>query len=1216
MPENEDNNKHSPLFEEKVFPEEWIYLKQRRNHLNNNQGTTLPKPPPTLEEDAPTVQGLNCCLAPPIYVSIKFISLIPQKPTVDYGVVGLAMSGGGIRSSTFNLGIVQKLVEKDYFQFIDYMSTVSGGGYIGSCISTIFAGKNKDNEKDWKDSKRAFVKKWTTPNKREGNTRKNKFKKILNRLVYQGKDEKKDWTKSFFTGLKNLITSTQTTGSPQIPFKHKWGEPEHNAFRHLRNYASYLAPKGWTDMIRFPFLILKGIVINSIIIAPYIMAAAIITVLISGKDIYNAYLNTFTPQKIIEKKISKSLALIPDAKGILVDSNSNQTRLIGKKLTQFDIQEKTKEKIKSVALQDILEVVRIKLVKTIKIENLNEGLDKVLKDIRSSIQEKLKERESTLQGLPELITTAIKEKFEEKKIILKESPEHITTAVKEKLKKKVPSFQELPEHITTAIIKKFKEKKFALQDKDQASELITNIIKEKLNGKESSLQEIPEIISTVIKEKITNIKDENPENILEDQKNILKNIRTSINEELNEQIKILRNVQTIEFRKLHKKPKDPLQKIEITTCDYSNCQPNPNSQEIQFIGQPIDLSANQWTFLPPQKQTYYTISLGLAFLFILILYPFFQSVWPSNRETRKTTTKRLSLLLLLLIIAAFIESQPYVIYYYSASIYKLKNVSVIDNDLLSAAFGILSAILAAIFSGTGLSKKSGLIEKLKLYFIGFLGFASLWILYLALCRHILFKRHEWEWFGLLPKWLTSPEYDWNLLKLNGAEIVDTPPQLAGIVPSSYGISQDIIIYSIIAFAIFLYTRIFVDINKHSINRFYRDQLSKAFLFALSDDGKEVKACDSLYLSELGGNSKSHIAPYHLINTALNLPNSKNPDLIRGRNTDFFIFSKYFIGGEITDYYKTNEFEEQGIDPHIDLGSAMSISAAAATPNAGTTTIKPLVFIMAMLNIRLGYWLPNPTPNLGKEENNAKDIFSKAKNLLYKVINIFPNNFLRFVEGPSPKFLLWEMFGLIDEKDSHVNLSDGGHIENLGVYELLRRRCKYIIVGDGEADPDLKFEGLAILMRLSRIDMGIDININVEHLEKNEETGMSQGHWTIGTIRYGNGEEGKLLYVKLSITGDENRYVKEYRSRKEGADFPHQSTADQFFDETQFEVYRALGHHVASDLFPNKDTDDSEEFLDDKNWDVKKWFDYLSKKDEENRNTFKREREWYEKRSGS
>jgi hypothetical protein len=217
---------------------------------------------------------------------------------------------------------------------------------------------------------------------------------------------------------------------------------------------------------------------------------------------------------------------------------------------------------------------------------------------------------------------------------------------------------------------------------------------------------------------------------------------------------------------------------------------------------------------------------------------------------------------------------------------------------------------------------------------------------------------------------------------------------------------------------------------------------------------------------------------------------------------------------------------------------MSISAAAS-PNMGMITIRSLVFLMTILNIRLGYWLPNPDdcPTVPKDADPPR-------------------------MKPGVRYLLKEMAGRLDAAHSYVNLTDGGHIENLGVYELLRRPSKLIIAYDAEADPDYEFPSLARVIRFARIDWGIDIDIDVTDLRKGPD-GQSLKSWAVGRIQYSENDVGYLLYIKVSLLGNENRYVKTYA--RKNPSFPHESTGDQFFSEAQFEAYRALGHKIASGL---------------------------------------------------
>ena len=170
---------------------------------------------------------------------------------------------------------------------------------------------------------------------------------------------------------------------------------------------------------------------------------------------------------------------------------------------------------------------------------------------------------------------------------------------------------------------------------------------------------------------------------------------------------------------------------------------------------------------------------------------------------------------------------------------------------------------------------------------------------------------------------------------------------------------------------------------------------------------------------------------------------------------------------------------------------------------------------------------------------------------------------RFAWRVRPRALLREMTLQIDEFYPWVNVSDGGHIENLATIELLRRRCKYIVVGDCEKDGAMHFYGLSTLLRTARIDLGVHIDINVQDLSL-DDNGNSRSHFAIGRITYpGAADEdrhGYLLYLKSTCSGDEDAVIGGYRNISPS--FPHESTADQFFNEGQFVAYRALGQHIA------------------------------------------------------
>jgi hypothetical protein len=325
--------------------------------------------------------------------------------------------------------------------------------------------------------------------------------------------------------------------------------------------------------------------------------------------------------------------------------------------------------------------------------------------------------------------------------------------------------------------------------------------------------------------------------------------------------------------------------------------------------------------------------------------------------------------------------------------------------------------------------------------------------------------------------------------------------------------------------------LFLNINSTSPHRLYRDGLARTFI----DDGKSAARGA---LKDMNGSGR---APYHLINTALNLPSSKAVAL-RDRRADFFLMSKHFCGSPATGYVATQQWKVDGRD--IDVATAIAISGAAVSPHMGLGAMPTLTALLAFLNVRLGFWLRRPgaawSARLGM---SAPGIFC----------------------------LFREMTGLgMSERRAWLNVSDGGHIENLGVYELLRRRCKFIICVDAEADPQFMFHGLMTLVRHAQIDFGVRIDTRLNELRADPATGLCKRHTLLCRIHYPNGDIGLLLYLKLSVTGNESELIKRYRGLHPA--FPHQSTLDQFFDEEQFEAYRQLGAHVADGLFTPAVTD--------------------------------------------
>ena len=354
--------------------------------------------------------------------------------------------------------------------------------------------------------------------------------------------------------------------------------------------------------------------------------------------------------------------------------------------------------------------------------------------------------------------------------------------------------------------------------------------------------------------------------------------------------------------------------------------------------------------------------------------------------------------------------------------------------------------------------------------------------------------------------------------------------------------------------------VLMNINFASPHLFYRDCLCNTFLLKahekFEDQTDKYDNVDIKKLSKL--RSERPELPYHLVNAVINAPASSEPDL-RGRGSDFYLFSQCYCGSPLTGYTETKEVEK--LDAHINLGTAMAISGAAASPHSGALTDKNSVFLLTLLNVRLGYWVRNP------KRGNWLPVLNRLRH-------------------PTSIYLLFEMFGLIWDKfplignvvdPAYHHVSDGGHLENLGIYELLRRRCKFIVAVDGEADPDMHCASMMKLVRYARIDFGIEVHFAPKEFT-NQENGFAKSHFALGVIDYGEAnsdpncnqrELGIIIYLKNNLTGNESPDILEYHQRN--TDFPHVHIKDQFFDEEQFEAFRSLGYHVAdeamgSDIF--------------------------------------------------
>lgn len=341
------------------------------------------------------------------------------------------------------------------------------------------------------------------------------------------------------------------------------------------------------------------------------------------------------------------------------------------------------------------------------------------------------------------------------------------------------------------------------------------------------------------------------------------------------------------------------------------------------------------------------------------------------------------------------------------------------------------------------------------------------------------------------------------------------------------------------------------VNEFTLHHFYRNRLIRAYLGATRRRTDRMQTAngftgfdskDDIALDEFS--KSAYYGPYPLINTALNATVVSELDR-QDRKAESFLFSPLFCGFDFSATraaaYDQNGVSNYGYRPTSEfagtpsLGTAMAISGAAVNPNMGYHSSAATAFLLSVFNVKLGWWIGNPRTEQWK---NPEPFFGLA-------------------------YLVSDLIGKSDMSSKYVSLSDGGHFDNMGLYELVRRRCSLIILCDAEEDDTALCEGLAMAVRRCRIDFGVEIEIDTSPITKREAaTKLCQSHVAEGIIKYpGNASEGRLIYIKTSLNGDEPVDVREYKMQNPL--FPQQPTSDQFFTEEQFESYRKLGYHSLS-----------------------------------------------------
>jgi hypothetical protein len=367
----------------------------------------------------------------------------------------------------------------------------------------------------------------------------------------------------------------------------------------------------------------------------------------------------------------------------------------------------------------------------------------------------------------------------------------------------------------------------------------------------------------------------------------------------------------------------------------------------------------------------------------------------------------------------------------------------------------------------------------------------------------------------------------------------------------------------------------IPVNRFSLIMVHRNRLARLVLGGARHDRSPdpftgFDAADDVRLCLLRPTSDGSAILYPIINCAMNVAIETRRG-VSGRAPRPFIFSPHSSGsaflsregeegeeGAAGAFVDTSSYgdepEAEMAGSGISLATAMAISGAAADRQTGYHESALTSLLLALFGARLGVWMPNP---------------ARAATLGARMTRSGPDSSLRA--------LLRELGGRTGQDSLDIYLSDGGHFENLGLYEMIRRRCKFIVVVDASADPSATMEDLGNAVRKVKVDLGADIDFRRMRISSRDKPIDRQVAWAYGDIEYGDGDCGRILYIKPSYF-ETDLPVDLVSYAAASSSFPHESSGDQSFSEAQFESYRTLGYTFASWIGGDEDFDSIKDFF--------------------------------------
>ncbi|ORV52023.1 hypothetical protein AWC05_20960 [Mycobacterium florentinum] len=369
---------------------------------------------------------------------------------------------------------------------------------------------------------------------------------------------------------------------------------------------------------------------------------------------------------------------------------------------------------------------------------------------------------------------------------------------------------------------------------------------------------------------------------------------------------------------------------------------------------------------------------------------------------------------------------------------------------------------------------------------------------------------------------------------------------------------------------------FADVTSLSLHPFYRRCLARTFAVRrVKGQAAQYDDAEPTWL-HLYGRTTNGPEFVFACSATISGPDKPAP----GLNAVSFVMSADYVGGPELGWFHTDKLF-QAASPRIrrdlTVEAAVAVSGAAFASAMGRQN-KGVEKLLAISGARLGTWLPNPNFVRQLRESTAPN--GSGSDPLPRV---WPKS-LPSIRGGG--YLYREILGINDRDARLVQVTDGGHYDNSGLVEALRRRCRLIIVIDGGGDPPPLPVGLTDALRLARYELGVEVTLNrtgpysVESITPGSgkqfakddalaslNSRITRGAVVQGAITYpaaaGLDEStGTLIFAKAVLSERCPFWLLTYAAST--PIFPHDPTSDQWFTEAQFAAYTSLGRIIAEE----------------------------------------------------